>query len=449
MVPFQGRVPLLMALAGFLFSQLAAADHAGQPALLPPVSLSGPLPGQPLPVLPAVSSDEQLAISLLDEPASAIEPLPQSFSPSLPPDFQTAMDSAWGSDVAMQPTATSRSICRDAPYCLHPCWFGSLGGLIMKRDHGGALVTSVDTASGAAVLGTDDVFAPGVGGLDLSLGRWFGGGAWGIGVDYWGVYPSPQTADVFGASTVGALDTTFDFTALNYDNGVTNSTVDDWFDDAVRHQVRHRNEYHSLEVNFLGGHGFVPWGNAFGPRLGCGWSLGVRYFRFEDDFAFLSDDVDSAFVGDADEVTYDVRTQNDLLGFQFGAGVSYRLWRNLSLHGMAKAGIYGVHARQEQFVGGAGGLAVINTGPFAGQAYNVSATETDVGMLAQLDLGGSWQFSPRWSVQMNYRLLGLTGVALIDDQIPADFANLSQAASVNSNGSLLLHGAYVGVTYAF
>lgn len=447
---FHGRGMLLAALAGLIYTQAATAQDLTQPALLPPASLQGPFAGQPL-AHSETNPAQSLDLSTLSGAPATTDLIPQPGIPASTGTYDAALRSSWGSDGPSCDVPSCTSPVCGSGCCYAPCWFGSVGGLIMQRDHRSQFQASFDTGTGLTVLETCDVQPPVAGGIDVTVGKWFCGGQWGLGFTYWGAYPTTQTAEAFGAGMVGALNTNFDFTGLDYSNGVTTSTINDWFDDAQHHEIRHRNEFHSVELNFLGGNnGYTPWGGgASCSNFGYGWTLGMRYFRFNDDFALLSDDADIVFNGGVDEVTYDLRTQNDLLGFQLGGGLSYRLWKNLSVFGMAKAGLYGVNARQEQFLGGTNGLAVVNTGAFTGQVYDIHAASTDLAMLGQMDLGGSWQISQRWSAQIAYRFVGIGGVALVNDQIPNDFTNLAQAREINTNGSVILHGAFIGATYAY
>ena len=43
------------------------------------------------------------------------------------------------------------------------------------------------------------------------------------------------------------------------------------------------------------------------------------------------------------------------------------------------------------------------------------------------------------------RAAALTGVGLSTNQFPTDFSNLTEAAEIRSNGSLILHGGYAGI----
>jgi hypothetical protein len=67
----------------------------------------------------------------------------------------------------------------------------------------------------------------------------------------------------------------------------------------------------------------------------------------------------------------------------------------------------------------------------------------------QIDVGVDWQLSRNWSARVGYRVVALTGVALADDQFPQYIVDMPEIAHIDSHSSLLLHGAFAGLTYNF
>jgi hypothetical protein len=70
-------------------------------------------------------------------------------------------------------------------------------------------------------------------------------------------------------------------------------------------------------------------------------------------------------------------------------------------------------------------------------------------MLGQLDLGARWMFSKHFSVNAGYRIMGAGGLATVEGNIPNDFADSYYPAKIETDGSLLLHGGYVGGEFRF
>jgi hypothetical protein len=48
-----------------------------------------------------------------------------------------------------------------------------------------------------------------------------------------------------------------------------------------------------------------------------------------------------------------------------------------------------------------------------------------------------------------YRALAVTGIALPSAQIPNNFEDVFGVAQIDSNGSMILHGAFLGVEYNY
>ena len=58
--------------------------------------------------------------------------------------------------------------------------------------------------------------------------------------------------------------------------------------------------------------------------------------------------------------------------------------------------------------------------------------------------------SSHWSLDFGYRVLALSGVAIAEDNVAqSNFQNVDVIASIQTTGSLILHGGYAGFTYAW
>jgi hypothetical protein len=190
------------------------------------------------------------------------------------------------------------------------------------------------------------------------------------------------------------------------------------------------------------GRGGSPWG--------FGWLAGFRYINFSEDFLFSGDTTDFDINGDPTELNYAVDTENNLWGFQLGGGISRCVTNSFTAYGIAKLGLYTNHIEQSQRIFGPAGNATINNGQFAGEDFVIDASDDDLSLAGQLDLGGRWAVNDSWSVNFGYRVLGLTGVAISEDNVAqGNFQNVLGIADTQTTGSVLIHGGYVGATYCW
>lgn len=323
-------------------------------------------------------------------------------------------------------------------------------GLVMTREKQGGFVTSVDSGTG-----NPEVFFcnPGFGnqwhgGFEIGAGWCFGCNCnSALEVVYWGLYAAPQET---GAT--GTLDSLIDFSDIDYGGG----SADLFFDGAAAHQVSFDFDFHSVEVNLVGNGccggpmGCGMCGCCDGRGWGFGWVAGFRYINYTEDWTFSSDTTDTVFDGGATELNYNVDLDNNLFGFQLGSGLSYCLTDHLTAYVIAKFGVFHNHIEHSQRIFGTLGNATINNGQFAGFEYLIDAEDDDLSFAGQMDIGGRWAINDAWSVNFGYRLLGLTGVAISEDNVAqGNFQNVLGISDTQTTGSVVLHGGYIGAVYCW
>ncbi len=147
---------------------------------------------------------------------------------------------------------------------------------------------------------------------------------------------------------------------------------------------------------------------------------GFRWAELREDFVG-GRVLDSEFLP-----TGDVKTNNDLYGFQVGADA--RLWECgcFSVNGLGKAGIYGNHAAQ--------------TSAFAEDVFRASTNHT--AFIGELGLQARYQVTRRLALRAGYELLWLDGVAIA----PAQLDNI---IGIDSNATVFYHGATAGLEFSF
>lgn len=328
-------------------------------------------------------------------------------------------------------------------------WYGGAIGMIMSRDRTNNLWLSYDQIDiRERVLNSNDANFSSAGGAGADIGHYFNCGRNSLQFVYWGVYPGVSEANAYGANTVAGLNTILHFDGLQYDAGTGPQDLrGTFFFNADRHRVQRSYEAHNFELN-LWGHNFT---SGCGP-LQLGWTAGVRYLRFDEDFLYSSDVNDVVFSGAPEELHYGIDVENNLIGFQLGGRADYCVGPRLNFFAATKVGIFGNHIRHRSRIFGATSQAFVGdpTIPFFGQDVDITSSKDDFAMIGDLSIGANWCINPCWAITAGYRAVGVSGVALSTNQVPVDFiAALDSVRAVDSNGSLILHGAFVGVNFCY
>jgi len=211
-------------------------------------------------------------------------------------------------------------------------------------------------------------------------------------------------------------------------------------------ESRRTYDYRNFELNLLK-MPFVCGGPGSRARLAL--LAGARYFRGDESFGLATDLLNETF-GDNpnNELIYQNDVENHLVGFQLGALLDYQLISRVSGMLSWKVGVYNNHMRMEQAVAGGNGNAIVNAGPFTGQAFAVNSSKDDVAYLAELGAGLSYS-AHRWRVSLGYRAIAVSGFAQAISQIPYDFTDLASAAAIQDHDTLILHGAYSGLEFTW
>jgi hypothetical protein len=305
----------------------------------------------------------------------------------------------------------------------------TVGGLIMTRDNPNPYWTTFQTNNNPnQLLNTHDAKDSWAGGAEISFGRCCPcEGGWEA--IYWGVWGMNGQASVH--SDTNELSATMDM-----GNGVliNGNPATDYFDNAREHRITREDTFHNAELNWL----ITTSGRC---NFEVQWLAGFRYFNFSEDLTFASL-AGTAPVGahlggnGADEGYLAMSCDNNLYGFQVGARANIGKGA-CRLFIEPKVGVFGNHITSR---------AYLHDGNFV-EGFDIHDTKDDVSFLAQIDLGLNYDINCHWSVYGGYRAVAITGVALGDNQFPAFLAAADELADVDSNGSLILHGAFAGVEY--
>lgn len=383
----------------------------------------------------------------------------------------------WNNQAQVQGGRTNEEINLDQSYfdpacgescgeCDIPCcgptgyWFGGLAGLAMYRDYeSNTYLTYWPSDPRNNVLSSRDAETGSLGGYEATIGRAMCNG-WAWGLTYWGLAPDSATATVGGMPLTRLMGMSY----LNYTAaGFGIDTVFGWYNNAATHRITRENEFHSLELNFYrggcsslqsyGGYNAIGSGNCCEPNC-CApcpcwdlqWLAGIRYFRFDEFFQYASS-VPGGYTYSPRELYYDIDTQNELFGFQVGGLAQRAFGCRWSVFGGTKLGIYNNRISHSSSIYGPSGGAVVNTGSYAGTIYNVNSHKDDLSFMGEFNAGVRFQFARCWRATLGYRAAAMTGVALAPNQIPYDFSYIPGVRAIDTDGSLVLHGAFLGVEF--
>ena len=309
-------------------------------------------------------------------------------------------------------------------------WFVYTGGLIMTRDKPNPFFVAFNQSNNAdQLLSTAQASPHFHGGEEVTFGR-FCGCDCGWEATYWGIQDLRGSASITDPNN--NLGTPMDTT-----NGgvlINGQPADSFFANAHQMFVWRDDQVNNVEVNFL----YNPCG---GDNCACvhdTWIAGARFFEFDENLLWttvagghsLGDD------GGMDQANFQVRTKNYLVGFQLGNKLEWRVNDCFSIYGLPTFGIYGNHCTSDTTL-----FSCTST------TYDIKAAKDIVSFIGQCDVGANWDINCHWAVTGGYRVLAVSGIALSDNQFPAFLAATGDLANVKTNGDLVLHGAFAGVTF--
>lgn len=315
-------------------------------------------------------------------------------------------------------------------------WVVGANALFFARDYEDDLGVSFNSI-GQYLFSTDadnNYF----GGVETFISRRNCNG-WGWETRFWGLFPGATNSSLFGTLYTNLTGTR----QLIHPN--SGRTVEEVYNRGERHEVERDNEFYNLEFNMLRNGGCYT--GLFGRSVTYELLGGFRWFQFNEVFSYATFTTWPTYPS---SFSYDVDVRNTLLGLQLGGRTERCLTRRLSLAQAFKVGLFNNHIAQDQCMcDNTGDFAQVWAGPYNGQDFNFMSTKNDIALLGELDLGGIYQFSNCARATFGYRAIGVSGVALGPDQIPYNFTDVQEINRINSNGSLILHGAYAGLQFCY
>jgi len=172
-------------------------------------------------------------------------------------------------------------------------------------------------------------------------------------------------------------------------------------------------------------------------RFQGSYILGVRYFKFDEDFDFIS-----VSTVNAGQLRYHVDTDNSLVGPQTGGDLWVCIIPGLRLGAEGKFGVYGNHASQGTRL----------TATSLGTPFLESAGSNDVAFVSDAAVYLTYRLNYQLNLKLGYNMLYADGLALGGENFnPAPpnvvFPGSSRHATLNDNGSVFYTGASIGMEY--
>ena len=313
-----------------------------------------------------------------------------------------------------------------------------VGGVILTPNYDDSVALATSVAVPTNTLSTADANQD-LGGLDFYLiSRLASGKGWET--RYFGLFSDDEVASLVGAATtsltgLGSLST-------------TPGTVQSLYDLAdATHSVTRSTEFHNFEINTLRRRKNC----FFGRRVDMNESIyGFRYFSFDESINYSATRL---LVGPVNpQVAYNSAVENEMYGFQLGRRIEKSLARRWGLASLCKVGIFNNRSRSLQAITNRDATGAIETAQIAvgadtGTAWNFNDRKDDVAFLGEFDLGLTYQFNQTTRARVGYKALGMTGIALSENQVPTDFTVANALQSVNADGDLFMQGAYFGIEF--
>ena len=323
------------------------------------------------------------------------------------------------------------SACFGDGCCPSP-WFVAVDALYMTRDHGNGIITSVSSVDPYQTLMTSGQEMPWRVGGEVCFGRRFFGDAFAVEGVYW-------TLDNFDgdwtATNVNGVSTPLAVGNIAF-AGVNGSF---YFNNVQEHALHRSDDMQNGELNFV----FNPTAcNECGTHMN--WSLGLRYFRFNEQLSLTS----GVGFGPSSRATLAENVHNQLFGGQAGFDLGLQVLPKWLVFMNAKVGVFNNQMDSNFNAYRGDGVAAVPVSGSVG-SYPVYASKDAVSLISELRAGVHWKFAPNIGGEVGYRVMGVTGLALTDHQIPIDVADFGQLGSVKNNGNLLLHGGFAGITFNF
>jgi len=172
-------------------------------------------------------------------------------------------------------------------------------------------------------------------------------------------------------------------------------------------------------------------------RVQGSWILGARYFKFDENFDFVT-----VSTLNAGQMRYSVDVDNSLVGAQTGGDAWVCVVPGMRMGVEGKVGIYGNHSSQGTRIA-ATTLAV---------PYTESAGSDDVAFVGDTSFYLTYRINYQLNLKVGYNILFVDGLSLAAENFNSTppnvfFAGSNRTPTNNDNGNILYTGASIGLEY--
>ena len=354
---------------------------------------------------------------------------------------------------------------------LYP-WFGGANLLFLTLEDNSNRTLLIDDATATDQLNSSALNPGSTTGFDVHVGRYIGCGTYGLGIGYFYLNPDEESITLPSPVAGDWRATVPAWNGASIDpGGLGVDTVYNYYDNApaAAYRVRRDIRFQGIEANLFsfglmgnrrigspecgrcvpkGGYRFANANGAIARgcsnRVQVTTSHGFRWFQLEDAFEYAVN-IDGTAGYQAEDIYYNVDTENNLFGYQFGSRLSYCLTRRLNLGVGGKIGIYGNDVEMRQRLGTQTTLAYLTAAGV--DDVSTSTSDTVFSALGELDLGLGYRLNNAWTVRGGYRMLAACGVATAPGSIAEDYSSLAAIGAIHADDCIILHGGYVGLEF--
>ena len=210
------------------------------------------------------------------------------------------------------------------------------------------------------------------------------------------------------------------------------------FDGATRQSMDYSSHYSSFEANYrvkqrMRRDQLVMdpdgcWHRAAAPGFTHEYLVGLRFMQMRDILDWRAEDILTL----GSDATYAIRTDNDMFGFQLGAGGTYETSR-WSLGVTSKGGVFVNDTKGRSFLD-------FTDEDDNDDDFHLQLTEDELSFVGEARLTGKWHLTPNFSLRASYEMMYLSSVALAPNQ--ANF--IPVFATLNTTQDPFYHGASFG-----